>query len=88
MWIDIVPLDVHVDSKTNTLHSHMWFAMTWTDTRLQWLPENYENMWKVNLAPQKIWTPEIMVYNSVEHFDYEKTEIYLYSGGTVRLYFV
>ena len=86
LWIDTMPITLHVDSDSSTLYSHIEFVMTWTDTRLRWDPENYENMWKVNLPHEKIWTPEIMVYNSVEHFNYEKTEIALLSDGEVRLF--
>ena len=85
LWINTMPITLHVDSESSTLYSHIQFVMTWTDTRLRWDPENYENMRYVNLPHEKIWTPEIMVYNSVEHFNYEKTEITLDSWGTVRL---
>ena len=83
LGINIVPLHVNVASDTSTLHSHVWFVMRWTDTRLKWVPTNYENVSTVHLAPDKIWRPDIMVYNSVEHFDYEKTEILVLSDGTV-----
>ena len=62
--------------------------MRWTDTRLQWAATNYENVSTVHLAPDRLWRPDIMVYNSVKHFDYEKTELSLYAEGTVSLYFV
>jgi hypothetical protein len=86
MGINIVPLHVNVDTETSTLNSHVWFVMKWTDTRLKWVPTNYENVSTIHLAPEKIWRPDIMVYNSVEHFDYEKTELLVLNDGQVRLF--
>eukprot|EP00090_Calanus_glacialis_P013211 TRINITY_DN21854_c0_g1_i1.p1 TRINITY_DN21854_c0_g1~~TRINITY_DN21854_c0_g1_i1.p1 ORF type:complete len:446 (-),score=84.38 TRINITY_DN21854_c0_g1_i1:281-1480(-) len=83
MGINIVPLHVNVDTETSTLNSHVWFVMKWTDTRLKWVPTNYENVSTIHLAPEKIWRPDIMVYNSVEHFDYEKTELLVLNDGQV-----
>merc|ERR1711962_1489492 len=72
--INVVPLHVQVNADTSTLNTHVWFVMQWEDSRLRWAATNYENVSKVHVQPEKIWRPDIMVYNSVEHFDYEKTE--------------
>ena len=58
--------------------------MKWTDTRLKWVATNYENISTVHLAPDKVWHPDMMVYNSVQHFDYELTDLLVTSDGTVR----
>lgn len=57
--------------------------MRWTDTRLQWAATNYENVSTVHLAPDRLWRPDIMVYNSVEHFDYEQTDVVVRNDGKV-----
>ena len=38
----------------------------------------------MHVGPERLWRPDIMVYNSVEHFDYETTDLLLTSDGTVR----
>jgi len=81
--INIVPLHVQVNADTSTLNAHVWFVMQWEDSRLRWAPTNYENVSKVHIQPEKLWRPDIMVYNSVEHFDYEKTEVLVLSNGDV-----
>jgi len=83
MGINVVPLHINVNTETSTLNSHVWFVMKWMDTRLKWVPTNYENVSTIHLAPDKIWRPDIMVYNSVEHFDYEKTELLVLNDGQI-----
>ena len=39
----------------------------------------------MHVGPERLWRPDIMVYNSVEHFDYETTDLVLTSDGTVRM---
>jgi len=81
--INVVPLHVQVNADTSTLNTHVWFVMQWEDSRLKWAATNYENVSKVHIQPEKLWRPDIMVYNSVEHFDYEKTEVLVLSNGNV-----
>ena len=50
----------------------------------RWAASNYENISRVHVGPERLWRPDIMVYNSVEHFDYETTDLLLTSDGTVR----
>ena len=83
LGLNVVPLHVNVNAETGTLNSHVWFVMRWTDTRLKWVATNYENVSKVHLDPSKVWHPDIMVYNAVEHLDYEKTDVLVTSDGIV-----
>ena len=83
LGLNIIPLHLNVNPETSTLQSHVWFVMRWTDTRLKWVPANYENISTVHLAPAKVWHPDMMVYNSVQHFDYETTDLLVTSDGTV-----
>ena len=84
LGLNVVPLHINVNPEVSTLDAHVWFVMRWTDTRLKWVATNYENISTVHLAPDKIWHPDIMVYNSVQHFDYEMTDLLVTSTGTVR----
>jgi hypothetical protein len=38
----------------------------------------------IHISPSKVWCPDIMVYNSVEHYDYETTDLILVNTGEVR----
>ena len=86
LGLNIIPLHLNVNPETSTLQSHVWFVMRWTDTRLKWVPTNYENISTVHLAPDKVWHPDMMVYNSVQHFDYEMTDLLVTSTGTVSVW--
>ena len=83
LGINVVPLHLNVNPETSTLDSHVWFVMRWQDTRLQWVASNYENISTVHIVPDKVWHPDIMVYNSVQHYDYEMTDLLVTSDGTV-----
>ena len=83
LGLNVVPLHVNVNPETATLNSHVWFVMKWRDTRLKWVASNYENISSVHISPDKAWPPDMMVYNAVEHFDYERTDLMVTSDGTV-----
>ena len=83
LGLNVVPLHVNVNPETATLNSHVWFVMKWRDTRLKWVASNYENISSVHISPDKAWHPDMMVYNAVEHFDYERTDLMVTSDGTV-----
>ena len=85
LGLNVVPLHINVNPEVSTLDAHVWFVMRWTNTRLKWVATNYENISTVHLAPDKVWHPDIMVYNSVQHFDYEMTDLLVTSTGTVSI---
>ena len=58
---------VHVDAESGTLLSSVWLRMVWNDRRLQWNQSDYGNVSLIHLSPDKIWRPDVLVYNSQTH---------------------
>ena len=85
LGIDVRPVYFTINSETSTLHSYVLFILDWKDSRLKWEPMDYENVSQIHVSPKKIWSPDAMVYNGVEHFDYKKTDVHLYSSGWVSI---
>ena len=36
----------------------------WQDDYLRWDPDSYNGVYQVNLDPNNIWSPDIMLYNT------------------------
>ena len=36
---------------------------------------------KVHISPEKIWKPDVRLFNSVTHEDYEDTDVIVYNTG-------
>ena len=63
------PLDVEMglavqtleefNQKVETIELNMWIRMNWIDKRLQWNPNNYNNISFIVIKPNKIWHPDI-----------------------------
>merc|ERR1712168_1525809 len=81
--MSVLPIHIHVDSTTSTVSSMVVFVFKWNDDRLKWVPANYQNVSKVYVGPDKLWRPDIKVYNSVEHFEYGDTDMELDSTGMI-----
>jgi len=41
----------------------MWLKLTWTDYRLAWDPQQYDGLSSFRIPSNKIWRPDIAVYN-------------------------
>ena len=82
LGIDVRPVHFTINSETSTLYSYVLFILDWKDSRLKWDPMDYKNVSQI-----QIWSPDAMVYNGVEHFDYEKTDAHLYSSGWVSIHY-
>ncbi|KAK3103234.1 hypothetical protein FSP39_017708 [Pinctada imbricata] len=49
--------------KTNWLEVFGWETIQWTDPRLIWNPTEFNNLKVINLDPDKIWIPDIILWN-------------------------
>lgn len=38
-------------------------SQAWTDYRLSWKPEEYDNIKVLRIPPQKVWRPDIYLIN-------------------------
>ncbi|XP_020493359.1 neuronal acetylcholine receptor subunit alpha-7 [Labrus bergylta] len=59
-----------VDEKNQVLTTNIWLQMEWNDAYLQWDPADYPGVNNVRFPDDRIWKPDILLYNSAdERFD-------------------
>ena len=49
--------------KNNELTVDAWVSMSWTDPRLRWTPSDFEGVKSVTLTNDKIWKPDVILWN-------------------------
>eukprot|EP00794_Sanderia_malayensis_P004553 gene4553-5150_t len=57
---------VDLQEKNQLLISNVWVRIYWQDFSLVWNPSNYSNITTINFAPNDIWTPDVVLYNSAD----------------------
>ena len=55
---------VDLDQVNQIITVSIWLDQTWTDQRLVWDPEKFNNVSELRKNPTEIWTPDITLYNS------------------------
>ena len=70
---------IDVDEKNQVFYGLYWQLQRWLDTELSWNPLNYSNIAEVHLTDDKIWHPNIGLFNEVD------TAVSLLSAQTTRL---
>ncbi|GAA51226.1 acetylcholine receptor subunit alpha-type acr-16 [Clonorchis sinensis] len=59
-----------MDEKNQVLSTIIWLDLKWTDYHFKWDSNEYGNVRQVNLPPNRIWKPDLLLYNSAsEKFD-------------------
>jgi nicotinic acetylcholine receptor len=72
------------DRATRVLTSRGNKYYSWIDSRLAWNPKNYGRISEVSLPVTKLWTPDIMLYNSYENAEVrEDVRVVVQSRGNV-----
>lgn len=50
------------------MYNHSYFlnclSQSWKDPRFTWFPSDYEGLQNIHVPSEKIWTPDLEVYNS------------------------
>merc|ERR1712233_261566 len=60
---------VEYDYERGILTSLVWLDFQWMDEYLKWNPADYEGITQIQLPPNKLWTPDIFLFNDVTgHF--------------------
>ncbi|ELU13980.1 hypothetical protein CAPTEDRAFT_199133 [Capitella teleta] len=61
-------------------------TVTWSDVQLQWNPEKFSGLTMMRIPVDRIWTPDIVLYNTATHGDYyiTGTQAMVLSNGTVH----
>ena len=77
---------IDIEEKTQILYTNVWMRMEWTDIYLEWNPQEYGGVAEVRLPIDRIWKPDILLYNSADtQFDSTwKTNAIVYSSGLVN----
>ncbi|XP_047000668.1 neuronal acetylcholine receptor subunit alpha-7-like [Schistocerca americana] len=61
---------IDVDEKNQILTTNAWLNMEWVDYNLRWNESEYGGVKDLRITPNKIWRPDILMYNSAdEGFD-------------------
>jgi len=91
----VEPDDVHVqlgmnyicaqyDHDTHKLTSRVVERYTWNDSRLAWKPASYGGVEKIYLPEDKIWTPDIHLFDAVgKSEERDPVNVVILSTGTV-----
>lgn len=67
---------INVDELEQHMHTNVWLTLVrfycrfseskvqkWHDYQLQWNPKDYDNITTLRIAPEKIWLPDIVLFN-------------------------
>ncbi|CAH8552995.1 unnamed protein product [Schistosoma turkestanicum] len=59
--------------------------LEWIDERLTWDPQDYNNLSRIRIPCQKLWLPDIVLYNSADDYktDYMQSKAMVQSNGNV-----
>ncbi|GFS09634.1 neuronal acetylcholine receptor subunit alpha-7 [Elysia marginata] len=58
-----------VDEKNQILKTNIWYHYKWRDIFLQWTPEKHDNITSIRVPSDKIWLPDILLYNFNKRHD-------------------
>ncbi|CAF0811409.1 unnamed protein product [Adineta ricciae] len=76
---------IDFDEKNEILVCSGWLVLTWYDYSLQWKPEDFGNIQTIRLPSTRVWTPDIILYNSADD-NFEgtiKTNLVVQSNGSI-----
>ena len=45
------------------MHTNVWLTLKWNDFQLRWNPKDYDGITQLRVAPDKIWLPDIVLFN-------------------------
>ncbi|XP_057299806.1 neuronal acetylcholine receptor subunit alpha-10-like [Hydractinia symbiolongicarpus] len=77
-----------MDEKQQIMTTNVWIRHYWNDQYLRWDPAKWSNVSYLAVGPDKIWKPDITLYNNAERGfqgfdDFGKTRVNIYSTGDV-----
>ncbi|XP_066503293.1 neuronal acetylcholine receptor subunit alpha-4b [Hoplias malabaricus] len=57
---------IDVDEKNQMMTTNVWVKQEWSDYKLRWNPEDYENVTSIRIPSELIWRPDIVLYNNAD----------------------
>lgn len=54
---------IDVDEKNQILTTNCWITSVWNDTHLTWNASDFGNISSIRLPFDKVWKPDIILYN-------------------------
>ncbi|XP_076347952.1 neuronal acetylcholine receptor subunit alpha-10-like [Tachypleus tridentatus] len=57
-----------LDEKKQVLTTNVWLDQEWIDEYLSWDPTEFNNLTKIRIPCEKIWRPDIVLYNSADDY--------------------
>ncbi|XP_047396128.1 neuronal acetylcholine receptor subunit alpha-3 [Sciurus carolinensis] len=55
---------VKVDEVNQIMETNLWLKQIWNDYKLKWNPSDYDGVEFMRVPAQKIWKPDIVLYNN------------------------
>ncbi|XP_068164078.1 cholinergic receptor, nicotinic, beta 1 (muscle) like isoform X1 [Antennarius striatus] len=77
---------VSLNEKNEEMTTNVFMNLAWTDYRLSWNPEEYDNIMVLRIPPNKVWRPDIYLINNNDgQFDVALyVNVLVYNDGTVN----
>lgn len=57
---------IDVDLKNQVMTTNVWVDQTWMDYKLRWDPEEYGGVETLYVPSERIWLPDIVLYNNAD----------------------
>ncbi|XP_056299269.1 cholinergic receptor, nicotinic, beta 1 (muscle) like [Pseudoliparis swirei] len=77
---------VSLNEKNEEMTTNVFMNLAWTDYRLSWNPEDYDDITVVRIPPNKVWRPDVYLINNNDgQFDVALyVNVLVYRDGTVN----
>ncbi|CAL1529682.1 unnamed protein product [Lymnaea stagnalis] len=74
-----------MDEVNQVLTINVWLEQEWVDERLTWSPKEYNNLHILRIPCEKLWLPDIVLYNSADDYTtgYMNSKAMVQHNGTV-----
>ncbi|VDP15380.1 unnamed protein product [Heligmosomoides polygyrus] len=69
---------IDVDERNQILTTNAWVRQYWTDYKLVWDPRKFGNLRRIHIPHEKIWRPDVVLYNKsscpldVKHYPFDR----------------
>ncbi|NXU51190.1 ACHG protein, partial [Turnix velox] len=57
---------ISLNEREETLTTNVWIEMQWSDYRLRWDPEQYDNIQLLRVPSTMVWLPDIVLENNID----------------------